>query len=155
MAIIGNILDDGKPGATQGAVDERIFVSEIFWREKFGKALIAGGYIRRNKDKFLLGLLTLSDFKSEIACGWKGRYVKGFDVSKRGCKSWNFLDELIKISVLSLGIDEDSLFVVENPPQDRMGFGKIINEGSEANSLNDSRNPDLGPFHYIYFVTFF
>ena len=67
MAVIRNIFDNGKPRTTQGAVDKRISVSEIFRGEEFGKALITGGYVRRDEDKFLLGFFTFSNFKSGVA----------------------------------------------------------------------------------------
>jgi hypothetical protein len=53
----------------------------------------------------------------------------------------------MKISVLSFSINEDPFSIVEDPSPNGMGFGQIVDKGPEADSLNDSSDVDLHPFH--------
>jgi hypothetical protein len=67
--------------------------------------LITGGHIRRDEDKFFLGLFTLFDFKSGIAQRIELSQFEGFDTSKRGGKFGDVLYKPIQITILCLGID--------------------------------------------------
>jgi len=53
--IVGDVLDDGKPGPTVGAVGEGIAIAPILEGEKLVPAILAGGDI--GGDKLILALL--------------------------------------------------------------------------------------------------
>ena len=50
LAIVGNVLDDGKSGTTIRAVDKRITVAAVAGIEEFFKTVLAGAHVRRSKN---------------------------------------------------------------------------------------------------------
>jgi hypothetical protein len=147
MPIIGDVLDNGKSRSAEGAVDERIMISEVLRGRKLSKTLITGCHVRGNEDKFLLGLLTFFNFESGRTQRLEIGYVDGFNASKRRGKLRDILNETFKISIFALGIDQDSLCIVKNPSPNEVRLGEMINKGPEADSLNDSGDLNFSPFH--------
>ena len=50
LAIVGNVLDDGKSGTAIRAVDKRITVAAVAGIEEFFKTVLAGAHVRRSKN---------------------------------------------------------------------------------------------------------
>jgi hypothetical protein len=81
-------------------------------------------------------------------------YLERFNPGKGWGEIRDFLNELMKITIFAFRIDQDTLFIVEDPSSNRMGSSQIIDKWPEANSLNDSVDFDLRPFH-IHNLTLF
>jgi hypothetical protein len=149
MSVVRDIYDDGKPGTTKGTVNKRVIVSEVLRGEKFREALITGCHIRGDEDEFILSLnfFAFSDFKSGVTQRFKVFHIKRFNPGQGRRKGRDILNELMKTSILSLGIDKDPFLIIEHPSSKEMSLGKIVNERPKPNALNDSRNSNLRSFH--------
>jgi len=138
VTIIGNVFDDGESRAAESAVDEGIAVPEVAGGEEFCQARITGGHIGRDEGKSLRGFLALPDFETGVTLGLGGDGLEGFNPGKRRGKPDQPLNEEIESLILTLRIDEHSLFIVKDPSPDGMGQGQIVNKGSVSNALNDA-----------------
>jgi hypothetical protein len=79
MAVVRDVFDDGEPWPTEGAIYKWVLVSKVFRRNKFREALITGGYIGRNEDKFVLGPFTFSNFEGGIPNRFEIGHVQRLD----------------------------------------------------------------------------
>jgi hypothetical protein len=147
VTVIRNIFDDRKSWTTQGTVDKGITIPKVFRRKKFRKTFITGGHVRRDEDEFLLSVFTLPDFKSDVTYRIKVFHSEGFNSGQGRGMGRDILNELMKTSIFAFGIDKHSFSIVEDPSSNRMGFGQIVDKGPETDSLNDSSDVDLHPFH--------
>jgi hypothetical protein len=118
MAVIGDIFDDSKSGATKGAIDKGITVTKVLGRREFRKTLVTGGHIRGNENKFLLGLRALSNFKGSISERFEMSHLKRFNPCQGRCKGRDILNELMEISILAFGIDENTFLIIQYPSPD-------------------------------------
>ena len=66
----------------------------------------------------------------------------------------NIPNKLVELSIFSLGIDKNSLDVIENPSSNGMCLGKTVDERPEANPLNNARDSNFSPLH-TPILTFF
>jgi len=53
-----------------------------------------------------------------------------------------FPHEFLKISLLSFGVNHDSLRVVEHAAADAVPLRSLMHKGAESNALDDSPDPD-------------
>lgn len=135
VTIVRNVLNDGKSRAAEGAVDERISMSKVSGGKKLGKTRIAGGKIRRNEDEFFLSLFALSYFKKSVAHRFEVLDIKRFNPGERGRELRNVLNESVQFSIFAFGIDENPLFVIDDPSADGMCSSETVDKGPEPDSL--------------------
>jgi hypothetical protein len=118
MAVIGDIFDDSKSGAAKGAIDKGITVTKVLGRREFRKTLVTGSYIRRDENKFLLGLRALSDFEGSISERFEMSYLERFNPCQGGCKGRDVLNKLMEISIFAFGIDDNTFLIIQYPSTD-------------------------------------
>jgi hypothetical protein len=59
----------------------------------------------------------------------------------------NIPNKLVKPSIFSFSIDKNPSHVIENPSSNGMCLGKTVDEGPEANPLNNARDPNFSALH--------
>jgi hypothetical protein len=138
VPVIGDVFDNGEPGAAESAVDEGIAVTEVPGIEEFCQARFAGRHIRGDQGKPLRGPFTLSNLKERVSLRFERAGFQGFDSSKRGSPFRQPPEETVESFIVSLGIDEHAFFIVQDPAPDGMAKGQIIDKRPEPDALNNA-----------------
>lgn len=143
LAIIGQSLNNGVAWAAIGTVRKRITIAPFLGVHNFLEALIAGGDIRRDKNKGLF-LSGRNNGKFLTTIWLVGKKVDSFDEGKRRLLLFQGLKKSKNaLRMWTFEMDFDSGAGVSHPAAQPEPASKPVDKGTEANSLDHTVDDNL------------
>jgi hypothetical protein len=137
-AVIWHTFNYGKPRATIGAVGKGIAVAAVFRIQQLVKTKLAGSDIWRNQLVFPSLSLALPNLKVFVTARLVILNSYVFDVSQRWGLCPEFLFKLLNSFCRTFYLNPDIFRSVVNPALKIVFGGQSIDEGPEADTLNNA-----------------
>jgi hypothetical protein len=146
LAIVGNILDDGKSGTAIGAVDERIAIAPIRRIEKLFETIVTGRRVRRDQYTPLLFAAAADDAESLFALCWDDPAIHILYARERRRLLAQMREKTLQGWRLPLQLDGHARGVVQNESSQTVFHGESVDKRPEPDSLDNSFHSDVTPF---------
>jgi hypothetical protein len=141
--VVGDILDDGEPRTTVGAVNEGVTITPVVRVEKLAQAIVADGHVGRDGQELTgLSLRVPNDKTTGFGNIDRGRrHTRSGDVLDAGQRrrvGHQSLDELVQHVVRAHSLDLYAGGTVEHPTGELQFGGQIVDKGAEPHPLYDA-----------------
>ena len=138
--VVGHAGDDGEPGPTVGAVDERVAEPPVRRVRQLGQAVVTGRGVGRDQRAAAAGVVAGDDREPRRPGGGHRRRRHPVHPGHRRRLSLQQPQKLLNACCRALDLCEHAIDVVADPPGQAQPGGDGVDEGAEAHPLHD-------PFH--------